>query len=228
MAVTVVQLGSPRTAGEGLRIGTVRRPPRGVEEVGVRVAGLLRRLAAGACAERGSPSLGDVEALDRRTLEDFRAAIPGRDGGARPCQAGGAARALAKTTDFSIGCYCDDESRCHRSILIDLVRSGGASRRTKEEPDDGDTGQRPVLPGPRDRPDHRMRPRHQARRDRRARRDGRATRSSPTRCACSTRRIPAAFSAWAATSIPASGPGSSRWRPAPCCWEWSRRRSDGG
>jgi uncharacterized protein YeaO (DUF488 family) len=40
--------------------------------------------------------------------------------------------ALARTTNFSVGCYCDDESRCHRSVLIDLLRSGGGRRRAKK------------------------------------------------------------------------------------------------
>ena len=128
MPVTAVQLGSPRRAGEGLRLGTVRRPPRGVRK-----------------AEYASRDYYDVWLPELAPSEGLRSWAMSRpwtserwNTFARRYRAEMAApvtarllallRALAETTSFSIGCYCDDESRCHRSILLDLLRSGGATR----------------------------------------------------------------------------------------------------
>jgi len=125
MAVRVVRLGTPRRPGEGLRVGTVRRPPRGVPRT-----------------EYGSRDLYDVwlpelapsEALVKRAraATDERAwhtfARRYRSEMKRP----GAARllsllaALSRQTGFSVGCYCEDESRCHRSVLKELLLEYGA------------------------------------------------------------------------------------------------------
>jgi uncharacterized protein YeaO (DUF488 family) len=132
VSVRVVQLGSPRTAGEGLRIGTVRRPPRGVKK---------SEYAARDYYDVWLPELAPSEPLrawatskpwtaERWTTfarrYRFEMAAPGA------ARLVALLRALSKTADFSVGCYCEDESRCHRSVLIDLLRSGGASRRTKK------------------------------------------------------------------------------------------------
>jgi uncharacterized protein YeaO (DUF488 family) len=127
-----VQLGSPRTAGEGLRIGTVRRPPRGVKK---------SEYAARDYYDVWLPELAPSEALRawgsskpwtaerwNTFARRYRAemASPG------PARLLALLHALSKAADFSVGCYCKDESRCHRSLLIDLLRSGGPSRRTKK------------------------------------------------------------------------------------------------
>ena len=132
MSVGVVQLGSPRTAGEGVRIGTVRRPPRGVKK---------SEYAARDYYDVWLPELAPSEALrawaSSKPWTAERWNIFARRYRAEMA-APGAARllallhALSKTADFSVGCYCKDESRCHRSVLIDLLRSGGASRRTEK------------------------------------------------------------------------------------------------
>ena len=132
MAVRAVQLGSPRTAGEGLRIGTVRRPPRGVKK---------SEYAARDYYDVWLPELAPSEKLrtwvmagpitDQRWTTFVRryrtemAAPPA----ARLLALLGA---LARTANFSIGCYCKDESHCHRSVLIDLLRSGGEVGRAKK------------------------------------------------------------------------------------------------
>jgi uncharacterized protein YeaO (DUF488 family) len=130
--VTAVQLGSRRTAGEGLRIGTVRRPPRGVKK-----------------SEYATRDYYDVWLPELAPSEKLRAWVMSRPITGqrwktfarryrREIAAPTAARllallsALARTTSFSIGCYCDDESRCHRSLLIDLLRSDGTGRRAKK------------------------------------------------------------------------------------------------
>lgn len=125
MAVRIVRLGTPRLPGEGLRIGTVRRPPRGV-----RKADYARRDFYDVWLPELAPSEGLVkQALGARDERSWRAfARRYRMEMKRP-----EARhllellaALSHRTDFSVGCYCADESRCHRSILRELLAEHGA------------------------------------------------------------------------------------------------------
>ena len=126
MSVRIVQLGSDRQAGEGLRIGTVRRPPRGVPK-----------------AEFSSRNYYDVwfpllspsqETLKRgqqaKTDKEWTAFIKRyRTEMAKP-DANAALNllaALSRSADFSVGCYCEDESHCHRSVLRELLRERGAT-----------------------------------------------------------------------------------------------------
>jgi len=128
MAIRVVRLGAPRIRGEGLRIGTVRRPPRGVPKA---------LHASRDFYDAWLPTLAPSEALlkeahaalaegDERVWKAFvrryRAEMKAPD-----------ARALLDTlaafshhTDFSVGCYCADETRCHRSVLRELLAEHGA------------------------------------------------------------------------------------------------------
>lgn len=123
MTIHVVRLGSERLPGEGLRIGTVRRPPRGVPK-----SEFARRNFYDVWLPTLAPSepllkqaLGAIAADDARAWRQFvrryRAEMKAPD-----------ARALLDTlaalshhADFSVGCYCADESRCHRSILRELL-----------------------------------------------------------------------------------------------------------
>ena len=126
MAIRVVRLGSPRAAGEGLRIGTVRRPPRGVPR---------SEFAAQDWYDVWFPTLAPSAEL----LKQGREADLSRQWAAlmrryRAEMSQPAARdaldllaALSKTTDFSVGCYCEDESHCHRSILRALLVESGAA-----------------------------------------------------------------------------------------------------
>jgi uncharacterized protein YeaO (DUF488 family) len=125
MAVRVVRLGSPRAAGEGLRIGTVRRPPRGVSKT---------EFAAQNWYDVWYPNL----APSAETLKQAQAAITSAQWRAffkryRAEMATPEARhslallaALSQHTDFSVGCYCEDEAHCHRSALRELLREHGA------------------------------------------------------------------------------------------------------
>jgi uncharacterized protein YeaO (DUF488 family) len=125
VAVRIVRLGSPRVAGEGLRIGTVRRPPRGVKKTA---------LASQNYYDVWFPNLAPSEELLKRaqraaTERDWLAFA--RRYRAEMNQP--AARrtldllaALSHGADFSIGCYCADESRCHRSLLRGLLIARGA------------------------------------------------------------------------------------------------------
>lgn len=126
MSVRIVQLGSPRAADEGLRIGTVRRPPRGVPksefasrdfyDVWLPTLSPSPELVAQAQATEDD---ADWRAFARK----FRAEM--NHGDAQKVL--DLLAALSATTQFSIGCYCDDESRCHRSILRELLAERGAA-----------------------------------------------------------------------------------------------------
>jgi uncharacterized protein YeaO (DUF488 family) len=125
MAIRVVRLGSPRTAGEGLRVGTVRRPPRGVPKA---------EHAARDFYDVWLPDLAPSEALVKQGLQaaDEKAwrafAKRYRAEMKRPEAARLLAllAALSRRTDLSVGCYCADETRCHRSVLKALLQEHGA------------------------------------------------------------------------------------------------------
>ena len=125
MSVRIVRLGSPRLPGEGLRIGTVRRPPRGVPKA---------QFAAGDWYDVWFPNL----APSLETMKFGQAATGDADWGEfarryRREMAAPDARhaiallaALSRHSDFSVGCYCADEARCHRSLLRELLAAEGA------------------------------------------------------------------------------------------------------
>jgi uncharacterized protein YeaO (DUF488 family) len=125
MAVRIVRLGSPRANGEGLRLGTVRRPPRGVPK---------REYASRDFYDVWLPELAPSEPLLKQALgatdekswkafvRKYRAEMSRPD--ARHLLE--LLAMLSKTTDFSVGCYCADEARCHRSLLRVLLQNAGA------------------------------------------------------------------------------------------------------
>ncbi len=126
MAIRVVRLGSPRAPGEGLRIGTVRRPPRGVPK-----AEFARRDWYDVWFPNLAPGVETMKlAQQARTPAEWAAfvkayraemAVPERS------HAIALLAALSLRTNFSVGCYCEDESRCHRSVLRELLDAAGAS-----------------------------------------------------------------------------------------------------
>ena len=126
MAVRIVQLGTPRERGEGLRIGTVRRPPRGVRK---------EQYAARDFFDVWLPDLAPSQALVRwvmaAPLTPKRWAAFSRRY-RREMRQPAARRlltlltALSAEANFSVGCYCEDEARCHRSVLRQLLIEQGA------------------------------------------------------------------------------------------------------
>lgn len=129
MAVSVVRLGSPRAKDEGLRIGTVRRLPRGVPK-----SEYASRDYFDVWLPELSPSEALVKYIDPRHFKPERwpqFARRYRAEMAKPPAARLVAllAALSHTADFSVGCYCEDESRCHRSLLRELLREQGAALR---------------------------------------------------------------------------------------------------
>jgi uncharacterized protein YeaO (DUF488 family) len=126
MAVRFVRLGSPRAADEGLRIGTVRRPPRGVSKANFASRDFfdvwLPELAPSAPAVSWALSEPWTPARWRRYARRYRREM--REPGARHLIA--TLAALSRQTHFSVGCYCLDETRCHRTLLRDLLEEAGA------------------------------------------------------------------------------------------------------
>lgn len=125
MSVRIVRLGTPRLPGEGLRIGTVRRPPRGVPR-----SDFAKRNWYDVWFPNLAPSLATMKlGLAATTpVQWARFARKYRAEMKAP-----AARhdlellaALSHHTDFSVGCYCEREDRCHRSILRELLTARGA------------------------------------------------------------------------------------------------------
>ncbi len=125
MTLRIVRLGTPRVPGEGLRIGTVRRPPRGVPAACFASQDWYDVWYPNLAPSVGAMKLGKEARNEREWasfVKRFRAEM------AEP----GASRtldllaALSHSADFSVGCYCEDEARCHRSVLRELLAARGA------------------------------------------------------------------------------------------------------
>jgi len=125
MPIRVVRLGSPRSAGEGLRLGTVRRPPRGVPKAEIARRDFydvwLPELAPSEALLRIGQAAGD-DASWKRFARRYRAAMKQPD----KVRLLDLLAALSRQTSFSVGCYCADERRCHRSLLRELLEERGA------------------------------------------------------------------------------------------------------
>ena len=126
MAIRVVRLGTPRAPDEGLRLGTVRRPPRGVKK-----ADFAKRDFFDVWLPELAPSAPLVNYALSQPISPKRWETYVRRY-RREMQAPQAQRllailaALSQTADFSVGCYCEDESHCHRSVLKELLVDAGA------------------------------------------------------------------------------------------------------
>jgi uncharacterized protein YeaO (DUF488 family) len=126
MPIAIVRLGQPRTAGEGVRIGTVRRPPRGVPKAewakrdyydvwlpGLAPSDALVKFAQAAKTDAQWTTfkrryVSEMKDPDKARLLDTFAA-------------------LSHHASFSMGCYCEDETRCHRSVLRQLLAQRDAA-----------------------------------------------------------------------------------------------------
>ena len=126
MPVRIVRLGAPRKPGEGPRLGTVRRPPRGVAkkdfarldfyDVWLPELSPSAELVAFAQAEPGNEKRwAAFERHYRREMAEKT-----------PQQLLELLALFSRTASFSVGCYCPDAARCHRSLLGDLLREKGA------------------------------------------------------------------------------------------------------
>lgn len=125
MAIAIVQLGSPRAPGEGLRIGTVRRPPRGVPKDDYARRDFYDVWLPALAPSEALLKLGQ-QAQDEKQFHSFarkyRAEMKAPD--ARHLLQ--LLAALSQHTALAVGCYCRDERFCHRSVLRELLREQGA------------------------------------------------------------------------------------------------------
>jgi uncharacterized protein YeaO (DUF488 family) len=133
MAIRVVRLGTPRVAGEGIRLGTVRRPPRGVPKrdfarrdfYDVWVPELAPSAPAVSWALSEPWTAARWRRYERIYLKEMAAPAP------RHLIA--LLAALSRSASFSVGCYCEDPTRCHRSLLARLLDDAGARMADERE-----------------------------------------------------------------------------------------------
>ena len=131
MTVRIVRLGTPRHPGEGTRIGTVRRPPRGVPKAefasgdwydvwfpNLSPSPELVKLALASQTDLGAAGEKDWAAFTRGYRKEM--------GNPENAHAIALLAVLSQQSNFSVGCYCENEARCHRSILRALLRDAGA------------------------------------------------------------------------------------------------------
>jgi uncharacterized protein YeaO (DUF488 family) len=128
MTVRIVRLGSPREKGEGLRIGTVRRPPRGVKKEDYAAKNIydvwFPNLSPSEPLLKEAQSASDDKSwkkFERKFLAELKSPVARSELDLLA--------ALSHQTHFSVGCYCENEQRCHRSILRGLLVQRGADIR---------------------------------------------------------------------------------------------------
>ncbi len=137
MAIRIVRLGSAREADEGLRVGTVRRPPRGVPKseyarkdfYDVWLPNLSpspELMKLGKSAQDDPPSPRKASARQARSWALFKRKFRAEMSRPEASRVLDLLAALSHQTQLSVGCYCEDESRCHRSILGELLKERGA------------------------------------------------------------------------------------------------------
>jgi uncharacterized protein YeaO (DUF488 family) len=125
MSVRIVRLGTPRIPGEGTRIGTVRRPPRGVPKAEFSTRNWYDVWFPNLAPSNETMKLGhgaETQAQWAAFARKYRAEMAAPHA-KRDLEL---LAALSQATDFSVGCYCQREDRCHRSILRQLLIENGA------------------------------------------------------------------------------------------------------
>jgi uncharacterized protein YeaO (DUF488 family) len=131
LAVSVVRLGTPRVRGEGVRLGTVRRPPRGVAKADYARRDFfdvwLPELAPSAPVVSWALSAPWTPARWRKYARRYRREMS--EPRARHLIA--TLAALSQRASFSVGCYCAEESHCHRRLLRELLAEAGARMRPR-------------------------------------------------------------------------------------------------
>ena len=126
MAIRVVRLGTPRHADEGLRIGTVRRPPRGVPKTEFASQDWYDVWYPNLAPSAETMKLGQdatTPAAWAAFVRKYRAELAAPDA-SRTLQL---LAALSHQSNFSVGCFCEHEAHCHRSVLRELLVASGAA-----------------------------------------------------------------------------------------------------
>ncbi len=127
MSIRIVRLGTPRAPEEGVRIGTVRRPPRGVRKDELAERDFYdvwypNLAPSEALLKQHFPIPDDDEAAWKRFARGYLAEMKLRDAS----RSLDLLAALSQQSNFSVGCYCEHEARCHRSLLRTLLSDRGA------------------------------------------------------------------------------------------------------
>ena len=125
MVIRVVRLGSPRVEGEGTRIGTVRRPPRGIPKAEFATQNWYDVWFPNLAPSVETMKLGQNAATPAQWaafIRKYRAEMSAPE----PSHALALLAALSQNSNFSVGCYCADEAHCHRSALRALLAEKGA------------------------------------------------------------------------------------------------------
>jgi len=125
MTVRIIQLGTPRSADEGLRIGTVRRPPRGVPKAEFAAQNWYDVWYPNLAPSADTMKAGQDAASDKDWAafrKKYRAEMAEPDAS----RSLDLLAALSHGANFAVGCYCADEARCHRSLLRELLAERGA------------------------------------------------------------------------------------------------------
>jgi uncharacterized protein YeaO (DUF488 family) len=125
MSIRIVRLGTPRADGEGLRIGTVRRPPRGVPKTAFASQDWYDVWYPNLAPSAETMKLGqqaETTAQWNAFMRKYKAEMAEADAS----RSLDLLAALSHTSAFSVGCYCEDAARCHRSLLRGLLAERGA------------------------------------------------------------------------------------------------------
>lgn len=125
MTISIVRLGTPRSENEGLRIGTVRRPPRGVPKTEFASGNWYDVWYPNLAPSVETMKLGQSVESDRDWAafsKKYRAEMNGPEA-SRNIEL---LAALSHQSNFAMGCYCENEARCHRSLLRELLKERGA------------------------------------------------------------------------------------------------------
>lgn len=125
MPVRVVRLGTTRSSGEGLRLGTVRRPPRGVPKARFATDDWYDLWLPDLSPSDATVKLG-LAATTEKQWKAFEKRYTKEMAAPAPTRLLELLAALSRNASFSVGCYCEDENRCHRSILRRLLKERGA------------------------------------------------------------------------------------------------------
>ena len=127
MAIHVVRLGTPRALDEGLRLGTVRGPPRGVRKEDIARRDFYDLWLPDLAASAQLLSWARTEPLGGSRWTRFAREYRREMGEAEPARLIALLAAFSSRVNFSVGCYCVDEAHCHRSVLRALLARAGAT-----------------------------------------------------------------------------------------------------
>jgi len=125
VTISIVRLGTERT-DQGIRLGTVRRPPRGVRKEDYGRLNYYDVWLPILSPSADLLKLGKAAATDEKSWQQFKRMFKAEMGRPEPASVLTLLAALSHQTDFSMGCYCEDENRCHRSVLRELLVERGA------------------------------------------------------------------------------------------------------